>query len=229
MNVDDHYLLNSPPFYARDTFVSQYCPACAMSGDASSQMLDDAGPSYLSRRLDDARSCNSQYREKASHLTKKLRKLDRTWGPVIAELDRLYDEMMCRNDALQNRSREIDQTQSPRPRDSAPESEPAQFPRMDPAPLIELGVLRPGEDIAALGTRIIELIAQHQSLKAAQQIALRGRDAARRRLVALREMRRWMGIEQRRNREAIEHELEQARRTGDVGNDCFDGIWLADS
>jgi hypothetical protein len=176
-------------------------------------MLEDADPSYILSRIQDAKTFSADYRAQRDRLIQQLEDLDRRFAPDILRLDAEHEEIMNRMEELQNRSqklgdiaflqRELELLEEERDSD--------RFKRISVEPFIELGVLRPEDPLAMLPQRILELIKHYQRLRHERQAAALGRDASRRRFLALREMRRRMGKELKRNREALEEEVEEAR------------------
>jgi hypothetical protein len=184
-----------------------------MLAESSSQMLEDLDESYICSRIADARLFNTQYREKCEHLKRQLDELDRKWSPDIARLDELYTDIMNRQEDLLARSRELGEITFLEHELSLLEQErdSDRFKKIPTEPLVELGILRSGENLSVLPQRIRELVDRYQRLTNEREAAPMGRDAARRRFLALKEMRRRMSKELYRNRAALEQDVEMAR------------------
>jgi hypothetical protein len=176
-------------------------------------MLEDVDPSYILSRIQDAKAYNASYRAQRDKLVQQLEELDRRFAPDISRLDAEHEDIMNRMDDLQNRSQELGELAFLQRELELLEQErdSDRFKRISVEPFVELGVLRPEDPLTMLPQRILELINHYQRLRLERHAAALGHDAARRRLLALREMRRRMGKELKRNRAALEEEVEEAR------------------
>jgi chromosome segregation ATPase len=175
--------------------------------------LDDADPAYIRSRIRDAKALNAEYRAQRNKLTRQVEELNQKWTPDIERLDAEYADIMNRQEELQNRSQELGEITFLQRQLELLEQErdSDRFRRISVDPFIARGILKIEDSLTMLPQRILELINHHQRLRLERQSATMGREVARRRFLALREMRRRMGKELKRNCGVLEGELDEAR------------------